>query len=163
MPTLQQISMGTFVVLFMINMGLISADSSGTFGEETIFPGVGGDLNYTAIQSKMGETRPEDETTGEACDWWNLLCHGQTVAAAASNFSQWLGMATGTVLFFIGYLPQLITGYHFVLMHIADIIEPSGIAIHLLLQGISGVLLIITFYGLWGFIRAIASLVPGVG
>lgn len=166
MVQFQQISMIAFVIIFMINIGLVSVDASNTL-DRKIFPtaeGMNFGLTYADLNSTLESVKPIDPATGFSCTWFDPLCNFLAVAQSVSEFGAWLGVASNIILFFLGYLPQLILGYHFALMMIADMLEVAATGpIHILLTSISGVIFIILAYGLWGFIRSIASIVPGVG
>jgi len=149
----------------MINLGLVSIDASGTL-DRKIFQGtegIGGGMTYQDLNANLAAMRPTT-TEGTPCPATNPFCWAQILGQAAGEFTAWLGFASRTALFFISYLPTLIFGYHEVLMLIANELEASALGpIHLLLTGLSGVIFIMLVYGLWGVIRWIASIVPGVG
>ena len=169
MVDFQQISMVAFGIILMINIGLISVDASETL-DRKIFTnpgdvnGISSYFSYEDLNSTFEAVRP-DTSTGITCGWGDIFCGGyKALSQAASDFSYWLGFLTNLIVFFLKYIGAILFGYHFVLMMIAGLMEESITGpIHILLTGISGVIFIIVAYGLWGMVKSIASIVPGVG
>lgn len=169
MVDFQQISMVTMAVIFMINLGLLSIDASDTL-DRKIFTGPG-DVNgfsssfsYDDLNKTFESVRP-DNSVGITCEWGDWACGAvQAISSTASGFAFWMGFLTSIIGFFLNYIGPMLFGYHYVLMMIAGMIETSIIGpIHLIFYGISSVIFIVVAYGLWGMIKSIASIVPGVG
>ena len=167
MVDFQQISMVTLAVILMMNIGLLSVDASNTmdrkiFGDDT--NGFSSYLSYEDLNASLGSVKPIDPQISAPCEWWNFLCIAQALSSTVGQYGAWLGVATNIVLFFIKYIPVMILGYHFALMMIANLLESNALGpIHILFTGISTVIFVVIVYGLWGVLRSIASLVPGVG
>jgi len=162
MATFEQMSMSLFAVILMVNIGLTAMGSVG--GVPAVSEqGFGQGLNYTDLNASFNNLAAENPQTQATCTGNIVFCGIIGLGQSVSNFSIWLGYASNIAFFFMQYLPQLLFGYHLALMNIAGLFETGIGPLTMILTGIDAVIFIIVIYGIWGIVKSIASLVPGVG
>ncbi len=158
----EHMSLLLFAVIFTINVGLIAADTSNTGVSIFEGSGISPSLTYADLNSAFYDTRPPESAT-EKCVGW-IECFVASTSDITSSLIYGLQLITGVSGFMLKNLPLLIAGYHFLLMHVADLIEGASLGpIHMMFMGISGVILIALAYGLWTIAKSIASIVRGGG
>jgi len=163
-----------FMVLFSINMGLLSMDDSGLLGSDTYIVkaadssvGVGSSSTWADLNTSFGTiiSTPAASIQSVECVPTGPLdfsCGLETLSSAASSVSYLASLFMSIGLYLLRNIPAVMAGYLIVLIRVADLLEPGIGPIHGLFYTIGGLLLMIFFFGMFFFVAKILSILRNV-
>ncbi len=171
---MERMSMMLFAIIIMINMTLLAVNQTGDvalFGGK----GLGSDLNVTRIQQGFTTSIEQSNTASTtSCDYENIgMQLGCVISSSLQGVVEWasqtfdvltggMSMLFETGAFLLNVISHVLGGYIILINSWANTLETSpGGPIHLLLNGITGVITIMYIFGAINIIRMIAATVRG--
>lgn len=151
MSEFRKLAMTLFIILFLINAGLLSMK---LHNPDLPIPSGSATLSqYQDLNTQAYATRPVDED-GNPCPGY-LSCKKNVASGTWENINIGFDTAMKSGAFIISTIFDLLFGYHNLINFIADKLEEGAGAVHVLLWGISGTFTVIAMYGLFSILSQI--------
>lgn len=153
-----------FAIIMSINIGLVSVDASGTLPESVLGDSNYVNFDYEDLNRQFFGMAERTQTGATSCDPSDLWC---TTVGFAGEVISTLTVAANLVVSIVFFITDnwygLIFGYWLALNNIADMLEPTGIAIHTMFTVLSATIFLISMLAFLVVIRSVWSAFRGGG